>query len=324
MKKPTFIDLFSGAGGLSLGLRQAGYVPLLGVDNRDSQVETYQRNIGKAVKADLRKLSASKIKRAAGRAPDLVVGSPPCEGISSLNRNLNARGHSEADRNSLIGRFGKLVSDLSPRAFIFENVKGVLGKKGKKYLEPMLQQLRKNYQIECGVLRCDQFGVPQLRARAFCVGVRKGYGAPALPSPTSTRPMDACEALGIKGKKTPSAPFGDCKSHTKRRRIVCGRPSPALSSEHGVYDLNCKKLGARELKILQGFPRDFWVPEKCGDHRIAIGASVCPPVARALGKKLLPAISGERGRRRRGRSPAQYPMLTPSIRIRIRWRLGPA
>ena len=116
--KLTFIDLFCGAGGLSLGFKKAGFKHLLGIDVLPEMCDTYSKNIGKCKVADIKKLHRQDVLREIGdQKVDVVVGGPPCQGFSSANfKNWN-QGIINDPRNNLIFEFARIVKERKPKAF---------------------------------------------------------------------------------------------------------------------------------------------------------------------------------------------------------------
>ena len=177
---PTFIDLFSGAGGLSLGLSNAGWTGLLGVDNWHDAVTTYRANIKShpVLEADLTTLESSDLTKAAGQKPDWIVGGPPCQGFSTVGK----RDRSDP-RNQLVWAFARYVGQLRPRHFLIENVSGVRDHNFVGEISSLFQGL--GYSVSSFILSSADFGVPQLRRRIFFVG---GLGRSLIAPPAPSHP----------------------------------------------------------------------------------------------------------------------------------------
>lgn len=179
----TAIDLFCGAGGLSLGLTKAGIKVLLAVDSWNLAVETYARNFSHpVVQGDLGKMAGDAILQMAGvtkGSVDLVVGGPPCQGFS-----IQRIGPDEDSRNSLVLAYGRLVQDIRPRMFIMENVLGLMGKRGSSQLKTLLSEMNAaGYQTAVHVVNAADYGVPQLRKRVVVAGSLRGVKGFELPAP---------------------------------------------------------------------------------------------------------------------------------------------
>lgn len=177
----TSIDLFAGAGGLTLGLRDAGLDSVLGSDNWAPAVATFRSNMKRTpmLQVDARDLTSESILKAARLIgpPDLMVGGPPCQGFSS------AGARAEADpRNTLVGVFASLVAEVRPRFAVFENVEGFLTADGGRYVHALLQPLiEAGYTVSVQKLNVANFGVPQLRKRVVVLASIYGDPGPVMP-----------------------------------------------------------------------------------------------------------------------------------------------
>lgn len=163
---PTVVSLFSGAGGIDLGLKQAGLNIIWAVDNDSDSVETYKKNIGEHVICeDITKVKSKDIPFA-----DIVIGGFPCQGFSLANRFRNT----EDTRNTLYLEMLRIISDLKPKWFIAENVKGILSLGEGKVFENILKDFSKaGYRVHYQLVNMADHGVPQLRKRVLILGTRK-------------------------------------------------------------------------------------------------------------------------------------------------------
>ncbi|MGA2241675.1 MAG: DNA cytosine methyltransferase [Verrucomicrobiota bacterium] len=170
MKKPTAIDLFSGCGGLTLGLTQAGFRVVGAVENDPLAVETYEANHKHVViwKQDIRKLTAAKVMRRLkierGQL-DLLAGCPPCQGFSTMTT-LNGR-IGQDEQNDLVFQFLRFVRVLRPKAVMLENVPKLAKNRRFKKLRSELQRL--GYEVSYDILDAANYGVPQRRRRLILV-----------------------------------------------------------------------------------------------------------------------------------------------------------
>ena len=170
----TVIDIFCGAGGLSRGFYDAGYNVVLGVDFDDKALETFSHNHGsaKALKLDLFNLENIKIVEEefysiTNGQLDVLVGGPPCQGFSLA-------GPREEDdvRNSLYTAMVRVARDMQPKAIVLENVPGMLtlyGGAAKRRIFKDFEEL--GYKMAVKVLYAPDYGIPQIRKRAFFVGL---------------------------------------------------------------------------------------------------------------------------------------------------------
>lgn len=177
------IDLFAGCGGLSKGFMDAGFKILVGVDNDQAALNTFEKNHKGAValNADLSKQETfDEIKKIAGdRSIDVVIAGPPCQGFSLTGpRNFDDK------RNKLYLAVLEMVRQYNPKGFIIENVPGMATLYGGQIKDEILRRFKKmGYNIECKILCAADYGVPQTRRRLIFMGIRKDLGSPLFPEP---------------------------------------------------------------------------------------------------------------------------------------------
>jgi DNA (cytosine-5)-methyltransferase 1 len=186
----TFVDLFCGAGGLSLGLKNAGWTPLLGLDHWPDAVATYERNFADHPVLN-RDVSTITERELSSLLPgcDWVVGGPPCQGFSTVGRRVR-----QDPRNRLVFEFARIVDILRPTNFLIENV---IGLRDMRFVEEVERYFEsRDYRVSTMVLRSADYGVPQLRHRIFFVGSREGvsFDAPA-PSHDPANHVTVADAI---------------------------------------------------------------------------------------------------------------------------------
>jgi DNA (cytosine-5)-methyltransferase 1 len=171
--RPKVVDFFCGAGGLSLGFEQAGFDIVLGVDQDGHHVSTHERNFpyGASHCGSVVDLTGDSIRKLAGTQEiDVVIGGPPCQGFSHMGlRDLND------SRNELVAHYMRLVLELMPKAFLMENVPGLLSGATRKILDDVIELAESNGYVitkPVQVLDASNFGVPQKRRRLFLLGLR--------------------------------------------------------------------------------------------------------------------------------------------------------
>ena len=180
MDRPSAIDLYAGAGGLSLGLEQAGFDVVLAVDRDPYHVTTHHRNFpyGTSHCANATELTGSDLLKLAGMQRDiaLICGGPPCQGFSAMGKR-----YVSDPRNTLVDHFARLVVEVLPKAFLMENVPGLQSGAMARVFERTIERLSEFYVVSMPIktLNAADFGVPQRRARLFIIGIRKDLGAPA-------------------------------------------------------------------------------------------------------------------------------------------------
>jgi DNA (cytosine-5)-methyltransferase 1 len=168
------IDLFAGCGGLTLGLKQAGFSVIGAIELDPLAVETYRANhTGVRVwEGDIQKLPASRVMEALRLKRgdlDLLAGCPPCQGFSSLTT-LNGCRSSDNPMNDLLFEFVRFVRVLRPKAIMLENVPGLKNDPRLRELTDKLQDL--GYRLKFEVLDAADYGVPQRRRRFILIGGR--------------------------------------------------------------------------------------------------------------------------------------------------------
>lgn len=184
--RPIGIDLFAGAGGLSLGFEQAGFDVAAAVEIDSVHCAIHKFNFPKTavVPRSVESLSAAAIRVAAGigdREVDCVFGGAPCQGFSLI-------GHRILDdpRNKLVRDFVRIVAELKARTFVFENVKGLTLGRHRSFLKELILTFDEaGYEVRepwC-VLNAGHYGTPQHRERLILFGARKGEALPDYPAP---------------------------------------------------------------------------------------------------------------------------------------------
>lgn len=191
MPRPIGIDLFAGAGGLSLGFEQAGFdvVAAVEIDPVHSAIHEFNFPHCKVIARSVQDLTGNRIRELAGLADqqvDVVFGGAPCQGFSLIGQRAL-----DDPRNSLVKDFVRIVHELDANYFVFENVKGLTVGKHRKFLEELIAEFgEKGYDVrqEWQVLNACHYGVPQDRKRLFLIGAKRGLDVPDYPEPTTSRP----------------------------------------------------------------------------------------------------------------------------------------
>ncbi|MBO4556547.1 MAG: DNA cytosine methyltransferase [Elusimicrobiales bacterium] len=243
-KKRTMIDLFAGAGGLSCGLEQAGFRPVLANEMIPRFSETYRINHPntQVITGDIRKIDAGHLLDIASEYGDidLIAGGPPCQGFS-----INAPIRSLDDpRNHLFEEFLRIVRKIHPKAVLIENVPGIISLGKGTVIEQIYKSLEQmGYKVDHKILFAGHYGVPQMRFRTIIIAIRNYLGHIVFPSPkcyaTATanfqKSKELCFSLNpldeyvLKPKTTVKDALGDL---------------PAISGgeRHCEYDYPCNPL----------------------------------------------------------------------------------
>ena len=305
------VSLFSGAGGLDLGLVQAGHEIIWANDIYKDAAETYRLNIGDHI--DTRDISDIKSKDIP--YADIIVGGFPCQGFSVANMGRTV----DDKRNKLYREMVRVVSDKKPSFFIAENVKGLVSLAKGKVLNKIISDFSAaGYMTYWKVLNSADYGVPQKRMRFVMLGVRKDiHSQPPIFPPEPTH-QDPVLASGNHYKKdwltvgnalahipepeaAPDIPNHVYSRYKLRfngyighRFIDPDQPAPTVTGrgdeKGGVVILhhpkNHRRMSARELAIVQSFPDDFiFIGPKTSAYR-QIANAVPPKLAYAIGLML--------------------------------------
>ncbi|AEE51071.1 DNA cytosine methyltransferase [Haliscomenobacter hydrossis] len=202
------VSLFSGAGGLDIGLEQAGFRTAVCVENDlncrttlrhnrpewllfDHPTKVLNEKIITRAPGDIRHIDAEELLEFAGLKPGkvaLVVGGAPCQPFSNIGKK---EGENDAKNGDLFLEFVRMVKGIQPEAFIFENVAGIIQSKHSKVLQYMFEQFQgSGYGLSYALLNAANYGVPQRRERFILIGM-KGIKEPAFPLPTHMKDQAA-------------------------------------------------------------------------------------------------------------------------------------
>ena len=250
-RRAIAVDLFAGAGGMTLGFEQAGFDVLAAVelDPIHASVHEYNFPFWTTICRNVTEVSAREIRERSAigdRDIDVVFGGPPCQGFSLMGK----RDLSDV-RNSLVFHFLRLVVELQPKFFVMENVRGMTQGKQKKFLETAIAEFQShNYQVaKPQVLNAAHYGVPQNRHRLFLLGCRRGLNLPNYPQPKTSPPRKS--ATGSKNtiadnlSTTPTVaeaigdlPEADCYSELQLRDwVVAEHGQPSKYAEQLRYPM---------------------------------------------------------------------------------------
>lgn len=250
MARPIGIDLFSGAGGMSLGFEQAGFdvVAAVEIDPVHAAVHKFNFPDCAVIPRSVTDVSGEDIRAEAGigdRTVDVVFGGAPCQGFSLMGQRAL-----DDPRNALVKDFVRLVRELDSNYFVFENVKGLTVGKHRKFLFELIEEFEEigySVQRDWRVLNAADYGVPQDRQRLILMGAKKGRSLPDYPKAIAKRPtcQDALADL-------PNAEeFERLRNSDSIKKAAFGKPS--------VYAEPLRGLGNDAWAY--GHPRN-WDPKK--------------------------------------------------------------
>lgn len=246
---PTAVDLFCGAGGLTLGLKKAGFNVIAGVEIDPEIAKTYKVNhpMTKLLIKDIREVTGKEIFELTSlKKVDLIAGCPPCQGFSKLTDKY----HKNDPRNDLVFEMVRLIQEIEPKMVMMENVPG-LANRGRPILDEFVSRIESmGYLVNKRVLQLADYGIPQSRKR-FVLLAGKGFPI-QLPKQTHYYKGDK------KKKLKPWLTLGDVIKNTRRPITFLKakkRGGPQKFSWHVVRDL--KTISKNRLRALrEGGSRD--------------------------------------------------------------------
>jgi DNA (cytosine-5)-methyltransferase 1 len=208
MKAFTYIDLFCGCGGFTLGMDRAGLKCLAAIDFNPEAITVFKKNlshVGQILEKDITKFSAVELSKLVGtNTVDLIVGGPPCQGFSTV-RQADGANHGkrlvEDARRFLYQDFLRYVDFFQPKVFVMENVLGIRSASGGEYFTRVQKEARAlGYRVHAQVEDCVELGLPQKRRRQLFIGTRldlPDYFHPEIkPAPRACDHPTLWEAIG--------------------------------------------------------------------------------------------------------------------------------
>jgi DNA (cytosine-5)-methyltransferase 1 len=205
---PSVIELFAGAGGMMLGLENAGFDTVFANEIHADPCKTLNHNFpGKKILcADVQSINRTKLRDLIpkNKVIDLVAGGPPCQGFSTAGMK-----NADDPRNTMLGEFVRLVNEIKPRFFLLENVTGLKSLHGGRLLENLLNEFASiGYHFDYKVLHAADFGVPQMRKRLIVLG-SKDNSSVKFPDPTHSSANIDSRQLRLLDDKFPFVTCGD-------------------------------------------------------------------------------------------------------------------
>jgi DNA (cytosine-5)-methyltransferase 1 len=187
------VDLFAGAGGMSLGARMAGIDVRLAIEKESHAARTYAHNhpCTDVVVADVKNIEKINVEK--GGKTSILFGGPPCQGFSTSNQKTRSSGN---DTNWIFTEYIRLIRQWKPDFVVFENVKGIIETEKGIFRDKILHELEaSDYTCTSGILCSADFGVPQIRSRFFIIGSRYGIRV-SFPSIIKEKHVTVHEAIG--------------------------------------------------------------------------------------------------------------------------------
>jgi DNA (cytosine-5)-methyltransferase 1 len=326
---PKVVSLFSGAGGLDLGFKEAGFTISVAIDVADAAIRTHKKNFPrtKAVVGDLIKLQPAgvvehvKEKLRPGQHI-AVIGGPPCQGFSRAN----ATSLSSDPRNKLPKLYLEIVEALqrlyTVEFIVFENVLGIRDKKHVKTYQALVKGIAElGFDVTEKELCSADFGVPQNRRRVVLSGMRKGQCYSAVKPrkrkglETVRQAIGGLEApayfkRGLEPKDIPvhpnhwtmqpksarfENPEPEIAEQRSFKRLDWDLPSRTIAFGHReihVHPEGHRRLSIYEAMLLQGFPEEFVLEGNLSEQVEQVSNAVPPPLARSIALAVKRALSG--------------------------------
>lgn len=314
----SVLDLFCGCGGMSKGLQDAGLKIVAGIDVWNKAVESYKKNFTHTcICADISKLPPEKFaKDQKIDNIDIIVGGPPCQGFS-----IAGKRDKKDPRNSLFMEYVKYLDYFCPKAFIMENVMGILSMKNSsniKVIDIIMEQLNRNFNCVICKLYASDFEVPQNRRRVIIIGVRKDLNIiPNEPTPVIISVEDRLsvgpillprEDIDDKYFLSEKALDGIRAKKEKARRngngfgaqfLNLNKPSYTIPARYwkdgydalvSYSDTDVRRLTILELMRIQSFSDDFILIGNKKEKIIQIGNAVASRFAYHLGKHIIKTL----------------------------------
>ena len=251
---PTALDLFCGAGGLTRGLSDAGFDVLAAFDLWPIAARSYRLNFPghPCLEDDIATLETERLGLLGLDGVDLVAGGPPCQGFSGQRI-----GADQDNRNDLVHAFGRVVVAVRARMFMMENVRGLLGERGRSTARRFVSDMEAaGYDVAHRVLDAVEFGVPQRRQRVFFVGRRRGaVGRFTFPVPSVDRPVSVGEAfVDLNEPPADLTPLDGDSLHRRTRLSELNQRRISLIPPGGGFEdlpvelrVKCHKNGAERI-----------------------------------------------------------------------------
>ena len=340
--KVKCLSLFAGIGGFEVGMSPCGFsfTNTLEWDENCCKTLNANRDLTGAEEETILPLDIMKTEpeEFSSETVDYIVGGPPCQSFSAAGRRAGGVAGTSDTRGTLFWYYCQYVKHFKPKAFVFENVRGILSsKKGEDFKIICASFEEVGYDLFWRILNAADYGVPQQRERVFLVGIRKDLNIIfKFPRPThgpdspSKQPYatvreaiaditDENEVVppygGKYGDLLPDIPVGEnYRFYTEEM----GHPNPLFAwrskfsnflykvdpddicktiiAYQGRYDgpfhWHNRKCTVEELKRMQGFPKEYEIPQTYVEGVKQVGNSVCPPVAHQIGKALRYQVEG--------------------------------
>ena len=308
----TFMDLFSGAGGFSLGFVQEGFKDLMAIEMDKEPAETYSWNFPKStiITKDIRKIHSLEILDIIEESPDAILASPPCEPFSAANPNRLDSAWSrfyEDPQGDLIFHALRIIGDLSPKAFVIENVVPMINQEGKTILKDEFRKIGVE-EVYFNVIDAENHGCASIRKRVFISNfhfslpkkkiVTVAEALTELPSPTEPNTVpnhsfthfpQQVSNKAYKIRKGHAAVFfrGSKLEHKNWIKLDGNENAPtAMGKSRFIHPSETRAVTPREQARLMTYPDNFEFKGIHSSMYNQIGESVPPLISRLIAQKI--------------------------------------
>ncbi|WP_439024405.1 DNA cytosine methyltransferase [Bacillus halotolerans] len=299
----TVLELFCGGGLGAIGFKAAGYDIVKALDFDKNAVKAYRHNFGDHVEqADINAVDIDSLPNT-----DVIFGGPPCQDFSVAGKGAGADG----ERGKLVWRYLEIIAEKQPKAFVFENVKGLITKRHRPTFDALIEKFNEiGYEISWQVVNAWHYGVAQKRERVFIVGIRKDLGFTfEFPKPLEgdyqTRVLrdvigDLPEPTAFPNHVGTKTKFRDGKTQGDKVYPL-ESPSPTIRAEHhgNIEGFNTsektnrsesglRRFTVRECLRIQSAPDTYVLPDDISlsaQYRI-VGNGIASRVAWYIGRAL--------------------------------------
>ena len=245
-QRPVAVDLFAGAGGMSLGFEQAGFDVVAAVEVDPVHAATHEFNFPDTatIPLSVTGVDGVSIREAAGlgdRPVDCVFGGAPCQGFSMIGKRVL-----DDPRNALVRDFVRIVVELDARSFVFENVKGLTVGRHRAFVDELISLFESEgyaVRLPYRVLNAANYGVPQSRERFFLLGAKRGEILPDYPAPSHAYGKIA---IDLPPAVTAAEALGDLPNPESQGRVEGDRLMGARLSRPSLYAKTMRGLSNGE------------------------------------------------------------------------------
>ena len=304
-----FIDLFAGGGGFSRGFVEAGYKPILAIDNDESCIESYRENFPDTIiwNKDIRKVHGIEILDEVDGA-DVIIASPPCEAFTTVSKTIMK---DPLDRlyTDLRGRLTlkaiELIGDLQPKVFVVENVPGIMINPIPRYIKKEFSRIGYN-KIYFNLLKAHDYGSPSVRKRVFISNIRiepkknrgnivveeafRNLPDPRYPNKIPNHiyiPLPERFRERVKRLKWGGALDyflgGDKREYKQFIRLHPRKLAPTIMGKSRfIHPYEDRMITIREQARLMGYPDNHIFHGTINEQYNQVGESVPPPLSKAI------------------------------------------